>query len=739
MTTDYFAHSRVGQPCETWEPLEAHLQHVAITAARFTAPFDSAEWGRIAGLWHDVGKYQAAFQRRIRGSTERAPHSAVGALFAFRRKLLPVAFAIAGHHAGLPNDGESASGTRALRARISEADGGLQEVERILPSTVLDPADPELPPHLARCQSDPNQPLMVELWIRFLFSALVDADFLETERFYGTVDRSRILPPPDSLAAMATALDRFIGALPTRAPVDVLRNEVLDWCRGAASSDRGVFSLTVPTGGGKTLSSLAFALRHAQVHRLGRVIVVVPFTSIIEQTAEVFRKALGAQVVLEHHSAVAEASSKDSDSEAALRQRLAAENWDSPIVVTTAVQFFESLFANSPSRCRKLHNIARSVIIIDEAQTIPTDFLLIVLDAVQQLVAYYGCTVLLSTATQPALRVRPALAQGLVDIREIAADPIRIARQLRRITVEWPERGERPEEGRILSFADLATEIQSLHQVMVIVHRRADARVLAEMTLNDSTFHLSGLMCAEHRSAVLHSVREALGSGRPCTLVTTQLVEAGVDIDFPTVFRAIAGLDSLAQAAGRCNRNGMLRRADGSPDLGRFVVFLPETSPPPGNPARGARITQQMLVEYGAALDFADQAHLDEYFRRFYETDRDKHKVMPQRRLLNFATVAERVRWIADDFSSPAVAPWGGGLERLGAFRRNPSRDTQRALQRYLVQLPRGYIEELVRSSLLEQVGSLELFAPVDPESGLYDRRFGFAPPGEASAPLLIA
>ena len=371
-----YAHSLKDAPPERWHGLLEHLEDTAARAERFASSF-APGWGRLAGLWHDAGKYQDAFQRRIGRDpdahcNESVDHATVGALIAEQHRAATLAFVIAGHHGGLAD-------RERLRTRLSNKRELLEQARRGgLPSSLESEPLPAVPEWV---RSDPEGQA---LWIRFLFSSLADADFLDTERFYQGVERDFGEPP--SIADLRDQLDAFVDGLAARSPqtpVNAMRARVLADCRAAAELPRGAFTLTVPTGGGKTLAALSFALRHAAAHDLRRVIVVIPYTSIIEQTAKAYRDALGPDAVLEHHSGL------DSDRETR-RNRVASENWDAPIVVTTSVQFFESLYANRPSRCRKLHRIAKSVVIFDEVQTFPPGLLKPIECALGQLVSHYG-------------------------------------------------------------------------------------------------------------------------------------------------------------------------------------------------------------------------------------------------------------------------------------------------------------------------------------------------------------
>lgn len=691
-----YAHSLKDAPQEFWHDLLKHLEETAIRAEGFASSF-APGWGRVAGLWHDAGKYQEAFQSYIAKDpnghcNERVDHSSVGALLAERRGCAALAFVIAGHHSGLADreklrDRLSRKGDLLVAARA----GGLSD------SLAGEP----LPAAPAWLRSDPGGQA---LWVRFLFSSLADADFLDTERFYEGSER--YFGEPVSMARLRDRLDAFVDGLAAqkeRSPVNEMRSRVLRDCRAAAELRPGVFTLTVPTGGGKTLASLAFAMRHAAKHHLQRVVVVIPYTSIIEQTAKVYREALGPEVIIEHHSSL------DPDRETA-RNRIASENWDAPIVVTTSVQFFESLYANRPSRCRKLHSIAESVVIFDEVQTFPPSLLRPIKAALGQVVSHYGVTAVFCTATQPAL--------GLSGAREIVQDvPAEFSAVADRCEILLP--GSREP----VNWEALATAIRGHASVLAIVHRRADAETLARL-VGDGCLHLSARMCAAHRSAALDEVKARLLAGQPCRLVATQLVEAGVDVDFPEVYRAMAGADALAQAAGRCNREGRL-------SSGRLHVFVAPTKPPPD--LRPAKQTAEAIWTEGS-LDLKSPALFPEYFRRLYSVLPDDPGVLAAERELCFERSASLFRMIDDNGTIAVVAPYGASGYRVDGIRRfGLTRVGLRRLQPFIVNLYRQEIEELLRAGALEQLDE-RLYSVVTGYEGVYDKEFGFSWKGTPAA-----
>jgi CRISPR-associated endonuclease/helicase Cas3 len=702
-----FAHSLPGRPVEEWELLEEHLHKVAGLARNFAEPFGGTDWAYLAGLWHDLGKYREAFQKYLRaaggdpdasGETPgKVDHSTVGAVHAFQRfgpKGKILGYLIAGHHAGLP-DGEG--GDRSLRAR-SERDDLLREA--LTGGAPRDVLDAQLP--ASRPQTRDRSGL--HLWIRLLYSCLTDADFLATESFMNPQKGAerQPWPPLSSLWPRFEAYTREKFGSPNT-EVQRAREEVRNACINGAKLAPGLFSLTVPTGGGKTLSSMAFALQHAQIHGKRRIIYVIPYTSIIEQTADTFREVFG-DCVLEHHSNV----DPDDPDRSGTRMRLAAENWDAPIVVTTNVQFFESLFSNRSSRCRKLHNLVDSVVVLDEAQLLPPGFLLPIRHAIELLAASYGVTFVISTATQPAL--------GLSSVRELMPDPEALHQSLRRVDYEWPV------DDTSKSWAEIAAALKSERQVLCIVSRRDDARELAKL-LPEETIHLSALMCGAHRALAIADIRARLQQGRSIRVVSTQLVEAGVDVDFPVVFRAFAGLDSIAQAAGRCNREGRL------PHPGRVVIFHPPRPAPRGLLRKAEDATKELLAD-GSPPELSPAT-----FRRFFDlffhahvNSLDEKSVLPLLRVANpegiqFREAADLFRLVDDSGYSPVVVSFGDSPALVRALRVwGISRDLGRKLQRFTVSIPLRQAAGLLKDGGIEEV-SPGLFAQVHPQ--LYDPRFG--------------
>jgi CRISPR-associated endonuclease/helicase Cas3 len=724
--TDALAHL---DPSGRKQSLHDHLDAVADLAAGFAEAFASAPWGRLAGLWHDLGKIDPQFLKRLAGEKIRVDHKGAGAFHAWDRGKngpgIPLALVMFGHHGGLPDLGPT------------NWVGGVREKERVARPLLAaarkagllgDDALPDLPDFVMRgARSKDYRPM--EFWTRMLFSALVDADFLDTERFFHPekADARGHAPTP---AAMKEQLDTFLDQKTREAeatPINALRAEVLAACRTAADLPPGVFTLTVPTGGGKTLASMAFALDHAIHHGMDRVIVVIPYTSIIEQNAEVFRKAFGSAAVIEHHSAL---DSEKIDPEERLPAELAAENWNAPLVVTTSVQFFESLFGSKPSVCRKLHNVARSVVVLDEVQTLPAKLLAPILDGLATLARDYGTTVVLCTATQPALTGDGDLAPGvprLSGAREIFPDPKRLFdRTAGRVRVTWPS-----DPAARLPWDELAARLAKEEQVLAVVHKRADARDLVRrldaLLGDDTTIHLSASMCAAHRLGVIERIKAALKAGEPLRVVSTQLVEAGVDLDFPVVYRALGGVDSIAQAAGRCNREGRLAE-------GRVEVFVAESAPPRGIPQRGLEVARSLLVGRGP-LDLSDPAIYREYFERLYRvTDTNSKFIQEDRAKLAFRTVAEHFRMIEDDWRRAVVVPYGPAPailkdldERLRRGVPIRWRDELRRLQRYTVQTSAELVDAWLTRRTVRVVGDDMTLAVAFRAEVLYEGRFGLS------------
>ena len=660
-----------------------HLNGTAERCALFAAPFGAEELGRLAGLSHDLGKYSMEFQRRL-DNGPKVDHATAGAFACWRMGQPLAAFAAAGHHGGLPDGGTQGdspdAGTFLGRMKRAER-GGLPDCSPWTEEIAL--PSPAPPP----CGTEPLSQIF---FTRMLFSCLTDADFLDTEAFMDGSPRPEHPAPLDDLWER---LQRHIsGWFPPQGELNSRRCAVLEQCiRMGKTQPPGLFTLTVPTGGGKTVASLAFALAQARARARGlrRIIYVIPYTSIIEQTAQEFRTILGAENVLEHHSNAA----YEIDAEATpktVRLAQAAENWDMPVVVTTAVQFFESLYANRPSQCRKLHNLAGSVILFDEAQLLPLPCLRPCVHAIAQLVQHYGASAVLCTATQPALG--PLFAEFLPGRPAVELCPPELCppESFRRVCFR--------QAGR-LDWDTLSGQLQQHEQVLCVINSRKSAQEIFTRLSGEGNFHLSTLMYPAHRRAKLEEIRRRLREGLPCRVISTSLIEAGVDVDFPAVFREEAGLDSILQAAGRCNREGKRPVSESI-----VTLFRGEAAPPPlFQTAIGAG--RMVLEQYD---DIASREAIQAYFHTLLELKgaeaQDIYGILPKIRteLFPFQSVAERFHMI-DSPTRTVYIPLGAGAELVGRLRAG---ERSRALFRQLGQYGVSIYEN--HFAALDQAGDLE-------------------------------
>jgi len=702
--------------------LSDHLNGVSLLAGGFGEYFGARDLCSTAGLLHDIGKADPEWQRylaesaagrRNRGSGP--DHKCAGAELALAAGSQLAPLLIHGHHGGLGSPkkdfGPWFAAKRTSSGVLAAIEWARTHFADTLATSIANPTWPASPHDL-------------DVLLRLAYSALVDADSLDTEAH----ELGRPSPLRGSSVSMDELWERyqaFLDAQPLAPDSEVnhTRTEVLQSCIAAADDPTGLYRLTVPTGGGKTRSALAFALRHALRHSLRRVIVAVPFTTITEQTAEVYRHILestspgNAPVVLEHHSAAFErrhAIDPGEDfSPDEVWQRLAAENWDAPVVVTTTVQLFDSLFSNRRSAARKVHNLAGSVIILDEAQALPHSLLAPILDAIQTLAKHCAITVVLCTATQPAFEAIPAFA-GLAPV-EIVPAFRRHFEALRRVSWDW-----RCDSAH--SWDEVARWLRAERQALAIVNTKAHAQSLLEALGDPEAIHLSTRLCGAHRLTQLGEIRERLKDGRECRVVSTQVVEAGVDIDFPAVFRARGPLDSVIQAAGRCNREGLL------PQPGRMVVFEPEDDEMPPGPYRtGADLTR--VIVNGGAIDLSDPAVVQRYSHLLLGdmVDTDARGIQELRRQLDFPLVAERFRMIDQD-TYDVVVSYGTPAQRarveevVGRLRaHDPAvRSLMRELQPYVVSL---YAHEAGRQKSAGFIG--EIMPRLGVWNGRYDSVLG--------------
>ncbi len=621
----YLAHRE--QESEREQSLIDHLRETAELAGQYAEAFGAYQWGYCAGLLHDVGKYSKEFQHRIRGSGEQVDHATAGAQLCHEKKgyYSLLSYCIAGHHAGLPDTGTRNDGSSMptlcgrLKKQISKYNA--YETELTIPQLSESPFV---------IQKKEDVGFAMAMFVRMLYSCLVDADFLNTETFMnkGMIERER----GDSISAL---YERCMSGISNwmkneeRNTINGRRTEILKHCLEMASNEQGMFRLTVPTGGGKTMASLAFALRHAVEHGMDRIIYVIPYTSIIEQTAGIFAEKLGQKNVLENHSNVDYTVSDELKS-----MQLAAENWDKPVVVTTNVQFFESMFSNRSSKCRKLHNVANSVIVFDEAQMLPIDYLKPCIAVMEQLIRHYRSSVVLCTATQPALQ---ELFSEDVEFKELCP---RVDEQF-----AFFKRANIHDLGRI-SGGDLLKCLEKEKSVLCIFNTKKTAQNMYRELRGEGVYHLSTAMYPVHRKRILAEIRKRLADKKRCIVLSTSLVEAGVDLDFQTVYRQLAGADSVIQAAGRCNREGK-RSLDES---NAYIFQLQEREFMPGQ-------RQQMEVTEGLLIDGKSLEQLEtiqKYFKELFYLRReslDKKKILEMFRPMQFefAQAAKAFKLIEDN------------------------------------------------------------------------------------------
>ena len=682
----YLAH--IAKDGRTQTVLE-HLEGVSKRCAASAAAFGAEEQGRETGLAHDVGKYSGAFQKRLRGGP-RVDHATAGAFECLKLGQPFAAFAVAGHHGGLPDGGGQGdkpdAGTflgrinRAKKGKLDDYSAWTQELS--LPAAAV-------PDFLKKDK------LAGMFFTRMLFSCLVDADYTDTGEFMD--GQAPDVNETPSIEHLWERLQAYIaGWFPPKGKLNARRCAILEQCiREGRRRAPGLFTLTVPTGGGKTVASLAFALAQAKQQGMKRVVYVIPYTSIIEQTADTFRKILGPENVLEHHSGVLFDLDRDGElTPEAERLARATETWNTPVVVTTAVQFFESLFSNKPSQCRKLHNLAQSVILFDEAQMLPLPYLRPCVWAMAQLAAHYGVSAVLCTATQPALG--PLLREFApeLSIEELCPMAAEDWDAFRRVTFRRAGK---------LTWDALAGQLQEQDQVLCVVNSRKAAQIVFHGLIGEGNFHLSTLMYPAHRKAVLTEVKQRLLDKKPCRVVSTSLIEAGVDVDFPAVYREEAGLDSILQAAGRCNREG--RR---SPEESIVTIFQGEDKP--------HELFAAAIGAGRAVLDrFADIASRDAvhtYFSTLLDLNgpaaQDKQGILSlaEKEFFPFRTVAERFHLIDDESTVTVYIPRGDGAELLSRLRAGEcSRNLYRQLGHYGVSIYQNHWRDLNQAGVLEPLG----------------------------------
>ena len=709
---NFYAHSANADG--KFHSLAEHLDSVASMASEFCESYcdgtESAEIAFYAGLWHDVGKFNSEFQAYLRGELPRGPdHKAAGVKVALQ-KCQPVGLIVQGHHGGLQAL-KQLSGWLAEKDSDPATEKALEHARQVIPG--LEPEKPLTIPKSVR-----SSELKSELWLRMVFSALVDADYLDTEKHFESV-KSEVRHVEADIPLLWRRFQAEYRSQTADATgvVNDFRARVFSECLNGAKRPRGIFKLSAPTGSGKTMAGLGFALRHAAEHGMQRVIVAVPFTSITEQTASTYRSLLECdtneenRVVLEHHSMFDEQEQAESQTET--WNKLASENWDAPIVVTTTVQLFNSLFSNMPRNTRKLHNLANSVIILDEVQTLPSKLLEPILDALKSLVEDYDSTVVLSTATQPAFDAIKTFKD--LDAIELVPASLIQSPVWRRVNYRW--KIDTP-----WTWDRAANEMRKYRQSLAIVNTKAAALSLLTAIDDEDIMHLSTLLCGKHRLDVVREVRRRLDNGEDCRVVSTQVVEAGVDFDFPLVLRALGPLDSIVQAAGRCNRGGNWEQ-------GEVVIFQPaeDAGLPPGQYKSATELTR---IKFNAgSLDLHSYQAIEDYFHELFSTaDLDAVEVQAKRRDFDYPEVSRRFRMIEDNTVSAVITNYGDDedmdmvseyIEMLSNGIGNP-RQSLRRIQPWTVPIFERQLPQFLQDGLLSEIvpGLYEW-------CGNYDERIG--------------
>lgn len=729
---EYLAH--ISGDLARTQSLKEHLLNTAGLASQFAAAIGESPHAYMAAMLHDLGKYQQSWQNYLKKSSgydrsipdelcERGSHSTAGAAWLLQNNMssldsLLLSYSILGHHAGLPDFYDGCGESLTARLFVD----GILKTECLGEISFNEIKIPEVASSSRKIKEMQDE--YKHLWVRLLFSCLVDADYLDTERFMDAgVNMARTARA--SLAQLKERFDSFMKAKCAFAPhtlLNKIRADILYQCIAAAMGPAWFYSLTVPTGGGKTLSAMAFALEHALKNNKRRIIMAIPYTSIIEQTAKTYKYGtdddekiramkergeflFGEENVLEHHSHV------DPDKEL-YTNFLASQNWDAPVVVTTNVQLFESLLAAKPSRCRKLHNIAQSVIILDEAQKLPAEYLRPVLSVLKGLVENFGVTVLFCTATQPALSGQIGSfntgIEGITECTEIIKEPARLYKELKRVEYVVYKNDINTRS----SWEEVAEELKKVPQVLCVVNKRRDCRELMKY-MPEGTIQLSGLMCGEEISSIIAEIKRLLHKGEPVRVVSTQLIEAGVDIDFPEVWRALAQLDSVVQAAGRANREGLLKDDCGNLKPGRLVVFNPE-SEPFGDIKVGAQIVSGMARKAGYFESLSADS-FDLYFRKFYAAHDTLDKCEYEQLLVGEASCGRfQFRSFAEDFKlidtsgqKTVFVPFAGGKELICQLCEGCSnRKLMSRLQRFSVNIPVRLFNDIYQKGGIEVINN---------------------------------
>lgn len=716
-----------------YQKLIDHICGVSDFTEEFVNKFFLKNSGKILGFLHDLGKYSDEFQERIRGKNIKVDHSTAGAVvcddlenqFKNNKKLEWILYkifkyAIIGHHSGLLNYGTKIDSEGTICARLNKRDGELcdfSDWENEI--NINDIKQIEFKKEEAFKFLESN--FSVQMLIRFIFSSLVDGDRLDAQKFSegeeSIVNSKKLM----SLHEMLNVFNTFMESKRSDGkdnPINLIRNKIFNDCVNKASGDRGFYSLCVPTGGGKTLSSLGFALNHAKKNGHDRIIYSLPFTSIIEQNAKVYSDIFGEKTVLEHHCNFnfSNEIGENEYTDRQLKYKLATENWDMPLIVTTNVQLFESMYSNKPSSVRKLHNIYNSVIILDEAQVIPNEYLKPCIKALEELVKNYCCTVLICTATQPEFE-----KNGLIEnfnVTEIIDDTYKLFDDLKRV------------EGKFIgkqSVKDVCEKMNSYKQVLTIVNTKKHAKEIFEnLSESEGNFHLSTNMYPNHRKEIIKTIKERLKNGEECRVVSTQLIEAGVDVDFPVVFRSIAGIDSIVQAAGRCNREGKRENSI-------VYVFKPDEQSYLG--LGYLKLTSQ--IGEGIINKFDDILSIEaisKYFSELFNNTthrQDKQSILDmidKRKMTeinyDFEKISNEFKFI-DNIGVQIIIPVGEGEKLLNSLKYSEKgiKSILRKLNGFSINIPDYVFRQLIKDDYIYQISD-DIFALKNLK--MYDSNLGF-------------
>lgn len=700
----YYAHTKSGCGEESWQPLEEHLKNVGVLCSRFSAAWCSTAFSNNLGILHDIGKYQQDFQRRLHDPSIQIEHAFCGAKESRAYAMPGADYCISGHHGGLPDIGTvtDRADENTLQARLKRVSQDYYAYcSEVSPEKIV--SNPMLLPQVRDVASAKKQ---FAFWIRMMFSSLVDADFLDTEHFCDAGER---ISSEADFTQMLFAIERKMSSFPCVTEVQKSRNILLKQALACSKDDAQIFTMSMPTGSGKTLASMRFALELVQRHKLKRIIYVIPYTSIIEQNAQVFRDIFGEDTVLEHHCNFDYDSIENADT--AQKLALAAENWDSPVIVTTNVQFFESIYGNKPSQMRKLHNIAQSVVVFDEAHMFPSLFYQPCLEAIKLLVRDYGCRALLLSATMPDFKkwLEEFGCEGL-NVSDVINDKT-VFKAFERCLVE--------DLGPV-STEELLSKAASHTSALIVVNTRKAARELYN-SLSGRKYHLSTYMTKFDRNRIFNQVKEALQLGEPFVLISTSLIETGVDLDFEAVFRERAGIDNILQTAGRCNREG---KRDAEKSRTYVFDFKEEDL---RTKDKHMCTKQYICAEVMGAFGTSDQA-IRAYFDNIFSYEKETMSEYDFAKFItstgfNFASYAEKFKLIDDDSRSVIVTyPNDAVQQDIVANLAYGGRKAKRRMQQYTVSLREYEFNNLLEQGVISHHDGLCFltnFSYYDPETGI--------------------